>query len=237
MNATPTRRVASLFPRSLSVGKICIVCLALAVLHGFAEEETPDVSTSDTSPALEEVRPPKLLPPNEPQQATQPWPPRPGGSSKNGQEGKPAGRPPPLRGVMRADGAELLPARERFRKNLQRWRELTPEQQEHFRAREREHLAKVQAEIDQLIRESGVTVDENLRKALWKRYTRDRRELERQLREEMEAQRATRLPALRAKILEDLKTGRIEPMAPNELKHLEGRRQSPSHEAQDAYGD
>jgi hypothetical protein len=121
----------------------------------------------------------------------------------------PPQRQPPEKDQRRDDDApdgrlrdmldHLPPGEERdaFQRNFQRWREMSPEdrkalrnQMEQFKVRR----DRIQDEIDKALAGSGLRLDSDQREIFALRYTQERRKLERRLREEMEAERARRLP-------------------------------------------
>ncbi len=226
LNGSQVRRSATCHSFYVWTALIYSFCLTLACFPAFGEEKEDEVPRLESRSSPEGTIPSTTLlsgeaqphPKSKPDSRDHPQSKKQDHRSRRGPDFS-LDRSPSDAGP---DGMELPPpARERFRKNLQRWNELTPEQKEHFRARQREYLVQIQEEINQLIVESGMEIDEDLRRALWRRYGQDRRNLERQLREEMDTQRTLRLPALRREILNDLQAGRIKPMPPPPSKEQE----------------
>ena len=90
---------------------------------------------------------------------------------------------------------EQLPPEEReaFKRNLRVWRELSPEERENVRKDENE---RIRAEIDKALQQSGLHLDKDQREVFALRYRQERRKLERELQEKLEAERARRLPGI-----------------------------------------
>ncbi len=90
---------------------------------------------------------------------------------------------------------EQLPPEERkaFERNLQIWHELSPEERENVRKQENE---RIRVEIDKALQQSGLHLDKDQREVFALRYRQERRKLERELQEKLEAERAHRLPAV-----------------------------------------
>jgi hypothetical protein len=120
---------------------------------------------------------------------------------------------------------ESLPPeeREKFRRNFDAWRQLQPEERDNLRKKEREHMEKAKQEMEALISESGLQLTENQRKNLKRRYIDERREMERELRELLQKERDRRLPGLRQKLIEEIKSGKI----PDTLPVKDGEQPAP----------
>lgn len=91
--------------------------------------------------------------------------------------------------------------REAFRKNLMRWRDLSPEERNALRGQVDNRGEVIKAEIDKTIRDSGLHLTPDQREVYALRYMQERRKLEKALRDQMGAERARRLP----EIVEQLK--------------------------------
>ncbi len=90
---------------------------------------------------------------------------------------------------------EQLPPEEReaFKRNLKVWRDLTPEEREAVR---KEADERVRAEAEKAYQETGLHLDKDRREVFGLRYRQERRRLERDLQEKLEAERARRLPGI-----------------------------------------
>ena len=90
---------------------------------------------------------------------------------------------------------EQLPPEEReaFKRNLRVWRQLPPEEREMVR---KEATDRTREEIDRAYGQSGLHLDKDQREVFGLRYRQERRKLERELQEKMDAERARRLPGL-----------------------------------------
>ena len=90
---------------------------------------------------------------------------------------------------------EQLPPeeQEKFKSNLRVWKELSPEEREAVR---KEANERIRAEVEKAFQESGLHLDKDQREVFGLRYRQERRKLERDLQEKLEAERARRLPAV-----------------------------------------
>ena len=95
---------------------------------------------------------------------------------------------------------EQLPPEEReaFKRNLKVWRDLSPDEREAVRKAADE---RTRTEIEKAYQESGLHLDKDRREVFGLRYRQERRKLERELQDKLEAERAHRLPG----IVEELK--------------------------------
>lgn len=86
---------------------------------------------------------------------------------------------------------EQLPPeqRQRFRENLERWRNLPPDERDVLRKDAEVRRAKIARDIDEAIRNAGLQLDRDRRQVFTLRYVQERRKIEEQLRKEMEAKR------------------------------------------------
>lgn len=78
---------------------------------------------------------------------------------------------------------------------------MSPEERRFFRERAREFHREMKQEIDEAIRKTGLALDDAARGEFARAYMRGRKQVERDLRQMIEKERATRVAAL----LEDLK--------------------------------
>lgn len=162
-----------------------------------------------------------------------PRPPRPrwdregGPDDRCGGREERAGRFPDRMPKHLRERLESLPPeqREAFRRNWQKWSELPPAERERLRKRQREQMEAARKEIESLIEESGAVLDDAQREKFKRYYISQRRELEIGLMREMEQRRKERLPELRKKLLETLRSGTI-PDAPSPAA---GKPDTPPH--------
>jgi hypothetical protein len=94
---------------------------------------------------------------------------------------------------------EQLPPdeRETFKRNLETWRGLPPEERTALRNMAHEHM---HAEIDKAVQDSGLRLNEDQRELFSLRYTQERRKLERDLQSQAAAERARRMPEIVARL-------------------------------------
>ena len=83
--------------------------------------------------------------------------------------------------------------REAFKRNLRVWRQLTPEERESAR---KEAADRTHEEVERAYGQSGLRLDKDQREVFGLRYRQERRKLERELQEKMDAERTRRLPAM-----------------------------------------
>jgi len=91
--------------------------------------------------------------------------------------------------------------RERLKKARERWDELSTEEKEAIRERAKQFQSRVRQQAAEILRSSGLQLDEETRREFFEHYLIRRRELERELHEDMQRERESRLAAL----LEELK--------------------------------
>jgi hypothetical protein len=101
---------------------------------------------------------------------------------------------------------EQLPPEERetFKRNLETWRTLPPEERAALRTMAH---ARMHAEIDKAIQDSGLRLNEDQRELFSLRYTQERRKLERDLQSQMETERTRRLPEMLARLRREFSGG------------------------------
>ena len=87
--------------------------------------------------------------------------------------------------------------RSTFEENLQIWHNLSPEEQVTIR---NVASARVHAEIDKAVQDSGLHLDQDQRELFTLRYRQERRKLERDLQRETAAERARRMPEILARL-------------------------------------
>lgn len=86
--------------------------------------------------------------------------------------------------------------REAFRKNLMRWRDLSPEERTALRGQVDNRGEVIKSEIDKTIHDSGLRLTPDQREIYALRYMQERRKLEKALRDQMGSERAQRLPGI-----------------------------------------
>jgi len=90
--------------------------------------------------------------------------------------------------------------REALRRNADRWLQMNPEQQRILREREQLRRQRMQAEAEAAMRQLGLRLDPNAQGQFENRYMQERRQIERQIRQEMEARRQQQLPQLNQRL-------------------------------------
>ena len=83
--------------------------------------------------------------------------------------------------------------REAYKRNLRVWGELSPEGREAMR---KEADERMRTQVEKAYQESGLHLDKDRREVFGLRYRQERRKLERELQEKLEAERAHRLPGI-----------------------------------------
>lgn len=123
-------------------------------------------------------------------------------------QGKP--KSPKIRNgaIHRNNGQFKGPARERlyrlspqdqqiFRKNAERWMQMSPEERMLMRNREQIRRERIKTEAEAVLRDSGLTLDQTKRNLFQERYLQERRRIDRELRQEYEARRQLQLERLK----------------------------------------
>ena len=90
--------------------------------------------------------------------------------------------------------------RQTFRRNAERWLQMNPEQQRVLREREQAHRQRIKAEAEAAMRQLGLRLDPNAQGQFEARYFQERRRIERELRQEVEAKRQQELPQLNERL-------------------------------------
>jgi hypothetical protein len=90
--------------------------------------------------------------------------------------------------------------RQAFRRNAQRWLQMNPEQRKILREREFARQQQLKAEAESAMRQLGLRLDPNAQGQFEARYFQERRRIERELRQEVEAKRQQQLPQLNEKL-------------------------------------
>lgn len=126
-------------------------------------------------------------------------------------------RPPPTAGVageprVGPRGGAILerfspPEREAFQRNLQLWRDLSPAEREALREHATQRRERRRRQAERALAESGLYLGEDQRENFALRYAQERRKLERELRQQMRAERARRLPAITTQLRSEFGPG------------------------------
>jgi TRAP-type C4-dicarboxylate transport system substrate-binding protein len=90
--------------------------------------------------------------------------------------------------------------RQLFRRNAERWMQIGPEERKILREREQLYRERVKRDIDAALHESGLRLEGEKREQFEQRYLQERRRIEHQLRQEVEAKRKEELPALQERL-------------------------------------
>src|ERR1700730_14033612 len=84
-----------------------------------------------------------------------------------------------------------------FRKNAERWLQMTPQERKLMRDREQMRRERIKIEADTVLRDSGLRLDDKNRDLFQQRYLQERRRMDREVREEYEARRQQQLERLK----------------------------------------
>ena len=124
---------------------------------------------------------------------------------------------PPGPGPIRR-GPELKGARERwssmspedrqaFRRNAERWMQMSAAERNLMRDREKLHREELRREADAALRDAGLRLDQQKRELFEQRYLQERRKMEHALRQEIESKRNQELPALNDRLKKEFQQG------------------------------
>gem|GEM_PF-842310 len=106
-----------------------------------------------------------------------------------------------LRGSPRDRLFQLSPEeRQTFKRNAERWLQMNQEQRNILREREKVRRQQMKIEAEAALRDSGIRVDPNARDQFESRYLQERKRIERDLRQEVEAKRQQQLNELRERL-------------------------------------
>ena len=106
-----------------------------------------------------------------------------------------------LRGSQRDRLFQLSPEeRQTFKRNAERWLQMNPEQRNILREREKVRRQQMKIEAETALRDSGIRVDPNARDQFESRYFQERKRIERDLRQEVEAKRQQQLNELKERL-------------------------------------
>jgi hypothetical protein len=101
--------------------------------------------------------------------------------------------------------------RMRFQSNMERWRQLPPEQRMELRQREVLRQERLKRESEAAIRDSGLQLEAEKRAEFEQRYIQERRRIERALRQELQEKRNREM----APVVEQLKKEFAQPQSPS----------------------
>src|SRR5213079_3097747 len=87
-------------------------------------------------------------------------------------------------------------AQQNFRRNAERWMQMSPEERNVLRQRENLRRQTIQRETEAALRDSGLRLNPQERAQFESRYIQERRKVEQSLRQQIEAERQQQLPAL-----------------------------------------
>lgn len=90
--------------------------------------------------------------------------------------------------------------REAFQRNLKLWREISPAERGELRRQVQQRNEQRHGEAERALAESGLRLSDDQREVFILRYLQERRKLERELREKVQAERAQRLPEITAQL-------------------------------------
>src|SRR5438128_4546511 len=117
-----------------------------------------------------------------------------------GPHGPPVGSgvhgPPPNQSIRERWLAMPPAAQQNFRRNAERWMQMSPEERNVLRQRENLRRQTIQRETESALRESGLRLSPQERAQFESRYIQERRKVEQTLRQQIEAERQKELPAL-----------------------------------------
>jgi hypothetical protein len=83
-----------------------------------------------------------------------------------------------------------------FRRNAERWMQMSPEERQIMRQRESLRRERIKRETEAALHDSGLLLDQQKRDLFESRYMQERRKMEQALRHQVEAERQQQLPAL-----------------------------------------
>ena len=87
-------------------------------------------------------------------------------------------------------------ARQNFRRNAERWMQMSPEERNVMRQRENLRRETIKRETEAAVRDSGLHLSPQERAQFESRYIQERQKVERTLRQQIEAERQQQLPEL-----------------------------------------
>lgn len=107
---------------------------------------------------------------------------------------------PEFENVRKALEALTPDQQKRFHENFLRWSNMSPEAKKALRDRDEYRRKRMFEDIEEAIREAGLTLDRERRGQFVKRYIEERRKIEDQLRKDLEAKRKPLVAELIAKL-------------------------------------
>jgi hypothetical protein len=90
--------------------------------------------------------------------------------------------------------------RQAFRRNAERWMQMSPDERKVMREREKVYRAQVQREVDAALRDTGLRLEGEKRAQFEQRYLQERRRIEQSLHQEIDSKRQQQLPALQERL-------------------------------------
>jgi hypothetical protein len=96
--------------------------------------------------------------------------------------------------------------REQFKQNWQRWKEMGDRERKDWQQRACEERDRVKKCIDEAIAKAGLTLDNDQREVFVVRYRQERRKIEEQLRQEMDAKRQEKIDEMLARLKTEFST-------------------------------
>jgi hypothetical protein len=114
---------------------------------------------------------------------------------------------PEMQNVRRAIEALSPEQRKRFEENFSKWANLPPEEKKSLRHRDEIRRKRMEEEIDEAVRKSGLTLNEAQKEQFAQRYAEERRKLEEELRKEMDEKRQPRLDAIVGQLAKEFLDG------------------------------
>ena len=108
-------------------------------------------------------------------------------------------RAPQFRNIQQLPQRYQLSPEERqtFRKNAERWLQMSAEERKLMRDREQLRRQRIKSEADAVLRDSGLRLDPGKRDLFQERYLQERRRIDRDLRQEYELRRQQQLERLK----------------------------------------
>ena len=120
----------------------------------------------------------------------------------------------PFRGTVERWKALSPEDRMVFRRNAERWMQMTPQERNLMRDREHLRRERIKREADEALRDAGLRLDQERRDLFEQRYLQERRRIERELNQEVEAKRRAQLPALNERLKKEFQDNSAAPAVP-----------------------
>jgi hypothetical protein len=96
--------------------------------------------------------------------------------------------------------------REQFKQNWQRWKQMGDRERKDWQQRAAEERERVRQCIDDAIAKTGLTLDNDQREVFVVRYRQERRKIEEQLRQEMDAKREQKIDEMLVRLKAEFTT-------------------------------